>query len=339
MNNDFLRLNNVTAQTDTSVNKYSVKSAQKKKTSRTDGNSALSLIIDEVYDGDSGLIYNERVQKPKIIDSIAFSFVYLVVIMAFMLLVEAKANLFLIYVLAIISAILVPVSLVYFFYRLDVRGRLKFSSIIYLVSVGFVVYVFIDFIFKRFVGETLSFYMYVITIRSAIELLSIVLISIFVIKNKSKCSRMTAILIACAVSSGFAVAEALSGNLSAMFVSVEVHQLGSSVGAILNMNSFIQRSATNLLNQIADTAFLQPLMFVMLITILVKIFVNDEWSIRKRSVTIVFTFLFCAVTHALTNISTPFNVLSILYNVVSIAFTLYLFGKMLNNTIKAEKYE
>ena len=153
MNNEYLRLNNADSQQDLSVNKYSAKLNAKNKANRQRQSSALGLIIDEVYSVQekTELIQQESVKKPKILDAVFFSFAYLISLILLAFIVKTTKNLVLLYVLAMGSSFYIPLSFIYFFYRLDVRGKLKFSSIAYCVLIGFAIYLAIDFVFEKFV--------------------------------------------------------------------------------------------------------------------------------------------------------------------------------------------
>ncbi|MBQ3235410.1 MAG: hypothetical protein IJA97_04550 [Clostridia bacterium] len=341
MNNDYLRITNPDALTDTTVNKYSAKANAKLKSKKQNVSSTLDLIIDEVYDFSdrSELIYQESVKKPKILDAIFFSFVYLALLIIVAILVGFIKNLVLVHLLAVASAFYIPLSFIYFFSRLDVRGNVKFSTIAYCTIIGLTIYFLIDMLFDALVSPTMHFYMDMVTVRCVIELLSVVLLSVFIIEGKAKGSKSTAVLIACCISSGFALAQSLSNNFSSMLVKVDVYMYGSSVGAIVNLESFIESSANRLIETMANSIVLEPLTFTMLAMILVNITASEEWSFGKRTVTMLFTFLFCCLTYVLTTISTPFNVLSIFYNVISLVFCIYLFIKMINSCIASEKYE
>ncbi len=339
MSKDFLRLKNHDEH-DSSVNKYSAKSHAKRKVNQRGENSAIGLLIDEVYDYQSkSLISEEYVKKPKILDSIVFSFIYLAVLMLLLIFVSASTSIFSVFVLAIVSALFIPTSFVYFFYRLDARGKLRFSSVVYYFVFGFISFLIIKFAFDKIISLSTDFYFYAVTIKCIVELIVMITSSVLLVKTRANCSRTTAILITSAVASGYALAEALSNNLYAMLISVEVHQFGSTVGALINVSSFVNASAENLISQLSTTSFLNSLLLVMLAVIITDIITTEDVPIGRRTITTLFTFLFCCMTYVLTKINTPFNTLAILYDALSLGCTLYLFARMINSCIREEKYE
>ncbi len=347
MNNEFLRLNNDELKIDKTVNFYSAKHHKVKKVQSDSSRSAISLLIDEVYSaGDTAeFITKDVVVKPKLLDPVIFSFVFLLVIMAFSFVCSAVKDLMLILCLSVMLALFVPVSLLYFFSRLDVRGKLKFSNLIYYLLLGGVFYIAVEFIFNNTINQAGYNYFSTVSLRCLVELLGVFLISSLVVRNKFNRARTTSILITCAVSAGLAITKALYSNFSSMLVDVDVEtnlgffDYGMRIGAILNQEGFIGLSLENLLSTASMSSFLQPLIFMCVAIIFIDVLETEDWSITKRTISSIFTFLFCVTTYILMSIYTPFNVLSLLYRVLSMAFVLYLFARTLNSCIKSEKYE
>lgn len=341
MNNEYLRLDNPDAKVDSTVNKYSAKTQVKRKAKKQELTSTIDLILEEVYESQNTttLINQETVHKPKILDTIVFSFIFLIAIIFLGIVTRLSTSLLLTFILSVSSAFFIPVSFIYFFHRLDVRGNIKFSTIVYCFTLGATAYLMIDYLFDKFVSETIHFYIYIVSVRCVIELLSIIILSILFIEGNAKRFKTSAILIACALSSGFVFAQSLSQNLSALLVKVDIYRYGSSVGAILNLSESIKDSSENLLNVLPNTCFLEPLIFVTLSMILVDITANENWSLGKRTVTTLFTFLFCCLTYVLSAISTPFGILSVIYNVISLVFAILLFIRMVNSCVATERYE
>ncbi len=340
MSKDLLRLKSANSKTDLSVNKYSAKENVKRKVHTRADNSTISLIVDEIYDSQSSaLVREEQVKKPKIIECISFVFAYVIGLIVLFVLTATINNLFAVFVLAIVSALFVPLAFLYFFYKIDARGKLKFSTIAYCVWLGFLLFILIDFTFDKLLTFTMSFQFYVVTVRCIVELITIISISVIIAKSRAKYCRTSTILIGVSVSSGFALAEALGNNLNAMLIGVEVYQFGSTVGAIINVPSYIEVSATNLMAQVSVTSFVNTLLIIMLAVITTDIITDANWSFGKRTITAIFTFLFCWITYVLTKVNTPFSALATLYDVISLGVTLYLFGRMVNSCIREEKYE
>ncbi|MBE5744433.1 MAG: hypothetical protein E7358_07000 [Clostridiales bacterium] len=347
MDNNYLRLNNNELKTDKNVNIYSAKHSKIKDKEKKNSISAISMIIDEVYGvrDTAELIAKDAVEKPKILDAIIFSFVFLLFIMALTFVCNVVKDLLLLLTLCVIFALFIPISLVYFFYRLDVRGKLKFSSLFFYSLFGGAFLIFIEFTFNTMVNKAIHDYFSTVALRCLIELLGVFLISTLFIRNKFNRARTTSIMITCAVSAGFAFTKALFNNYTALLVDVDVEtnlgffEYGMRIGAILNQDGFIGLSLENLLSKSSLNSFLQPLIFMLVAIIFIDVFESEDWSITKRAVRSIFAFLFCATTYILMSIHTSFNILSMLYRALSVVFVLYLFIRTVNGCIKSENYE
>ena len=128
MNNEYLRLDNPDAKVDSTVNKYSAKTQVKRKAKKQELTSTIDLILEEVYESQNTttLINQETVHKPKILDTIVFSFIFLIAIIFLGIVTRLSTSLLLTFILSVSSAFFIPVSFIYFFHRLDVRGKIKF---------------------------------------------------------------------------------------------------------------------------------------------------------------------------------------------------------------------
>ncbi len=347
MNNDYLRLNNDDLKSDNTVNIYSAKHSKSKTKEVSSSKSAISLLIDEIYSaGETAeFINNDAIEKPKVLGAIVFSFVFLLVIMAISFICSVVKDLMLVLCLCILFAFFVPVSILYFFYRLDVRGKLKFSSIAYYMLLGGAFLIGVEFIFNTNINQLVRGYFPNVVLRCLVELGGVLLISILIVRAKFNRARSTAILITCAVSAGFAITKGLYSNFLSMFVEVDVEtnlgffDYGMRLGAILNHDGFIGLSLENLLNEAPMTSFLQPMIFMFVAIIFIDVLETQDWSMTKRAISSIFAFIFCATTYILMSIQTSFNVLSLLYKTLSVIFVLYLFAKTVNSCIKSEKYE
>lgn len=347
MNNEYLRLNNNELKSDKSVSIYSAKHYKVKKAKSNSSKSVISLLIDEVYSaGETAeLITKDIVQKPKILDGVIFSFVFLLVIMAVSFVCTAVKDLMLTLVLSVLFALFVPISLLYFFSCLDVRGKLKFSNLAYYIMLGGVFLISVEFVFNNTINKVVHNYFSIVVLKCLIELLGVILISFLLIRNKFNIARTTSILIACAVSSGFALTKALYSNFSSLLVDVDVEtnlgffDYGMRIGAILNQDGFIGLSIENLLSTAPTSSFLQPLIFILVSIIFIDVLETEDWSTTKRTFSSIFAFIFCATTYIFMSIYTSFNFLTLLYRVLSMAFVLYMFTRTLNSCIKFESYE
>ncbi len=339
MDKDYLRVNSEKRLADSEVNEYSVKSKAKKNKS-FEKNSAIKLIFDEIYSKSKSFdISKGNIKKPMLLDSIIFSLILLVLGVVLCVVAYVLREFFLLQLLVFYFSFFVPVSLLYFFYRLDVNGGIKFSMLVYCILAGVATYIISELFFANFVSETMHSYHSNVAFRCLFELLSIALICFFVIRGMQSVSGTTSLLIACAVASGFSFTKCLSENFTALLINVSVSPGGEAVGAILNIEEFIKTSSRKIISSVATISVYRPFVFIALSVIIAKILNNDGWSLGKKTITTFFTFLFCCVTYILSSLKTSFNTLAILYNLISILFTGFLFFSAINDCIKSEKYE
>lgn len=339
MDKDYLRLNCESRIEDNEVNEYSVKFALKKKKTE-ENNSTLQLIFDEIYNkGNSIAVSGATPNKPKLLDSIVFSVIMLLFNVVLAVFTYFMREFFLLQLLVICSAVIVPISILYFFYRLDVRGNVRFSTLVYSVIVGVVIFCATKLVFDRFVSQTYEWYYSVVAIRCLVELLLVSVSCYLIIGNMRNKSATTPLLIACAVAVGFAFSKSLSQNFSSLLTNVNVSPSGETVGAIVNVEDYIKNSTKNLIALFATVSVYRPFMFIALSTIIVRILTNEVSSAGKRTATSFFTFLFCSVTYILSSLQTPFNFLTFFYNLISIVFTGYLFINAINSCIKTTAYD
>lgn len=339
MDKDYLRLNNESRFEDNDVNEYSVKVVVKKKKS-ADENTTLQLIFDEIYSkGNSIGVGDGTTNKPKLLDAIVFSSIMLLFSIILAVVTYFTREFFLLQLLAVCSASILPISLLYFFYRLDVKGKIKFSTLVYLVVVGIAIFVITELIFDRLVSQTHQAYHSFVAVRCLIELFVVSLVCYLINGGMRNKSATTPLLVACAVAVGFTLSKSLSQNFSLLLIDVNVAPSGETIGAIVNVEGFIKNSINNVISAFATVSVYRPFVFIALCIIIERILTSRVSSAGKKTVTSVFTFLFCVVTYILSSLQTPFNVLTFLYNLISIVFTGYLFINAINSCVKAEKYE
>ena len=339
MDNEYLRLLSEERQNDNEVINYSVKkNATKKKPNQN--NTAISLIFDEIYNKTNTFSLNEAsAKKPKLLDSIVFSSILLLIGVLLGVLTYILREFFLLELLVVYFSIFMPLSFMYFFYRLDVKGHTKFSTLVYCVSVGIAIFIISELLFKSLIKGEIKLYHSNVAMRCLFEFLSISLVCFFIIKSMKKVSGATTLLIACAVAAGFSFSRSLSENFTSLLINVSVSPSGESVGAILNIESFIKTSAKNVIASFASNSVYKPFIFTSLSIIIVKISNNDVFTHKKKFITSILTLAFCYITYILSSLQTPFSVLTILYNLISLIFTAYLFINAINDCLNSEKYD
>ena len=339
MDNDYLRLDSDERLVDSQVNEYAVKTNYKKQRNNK-GNTAISFILDEIYSKKNLVDISENVsKKPKLLDAIFFSLSLLLFSFLISVVTYYVRAFFLLELTVFCYSAIIPVSILYFFYRLDVNGRIKFSTLAYSALFGISAFIIIEIIFTKLINQALHDYYSSVAVRCLVELILVVVIAYFLRRGVRGGTNISGLVIACAVAVGFSFSNALADNFSALLVNVSVSNTGYAVGAIINIEEFIRTSISNVISTFATISIYKPFLFIALTVIIFRSLTNNLLNLKKKVVTIFFTFLFCIVTYVLSSLKTPFDFLMVLYNLIAIAFTLYLFITAINGSVKLEKYE
>ena len=331
MNNDFLRFSNENLDREEGVVSYSAQKTEEKP-KRSEKNTAIKIILEEIYNKDKtiSLSNEETNNKPKLLISIVFSMVGFVFCGILTAISSFSNELFTLPILVMSYSLLIPISFTFFFYKLNIHSKVKFVTVMLCYLLGSLLYFGVELIFSLAVSDSVDIYYSIVAVKCFIELFSVFIISISLIKSYKISSVAGALLIACSVASGYSVTKSLSQNFSALLVNVSVGSSGETVGAIINLEKLIQSSIKGLIKSFPLVSVFKPCIFICLSVITVKFLRADI----KSTVTSIFTFLFCLVTYVLISINTPFNYLTTLYNLLSIIFTVVLFIDTVNSAIK-----
>ena len=172
MDNEYLRLLNEDRLGDSEVNQYSVKKNSTKK-KLNQNNTAISLIIDEIHNKSKTLSLSEGgVKKPKLLDSIVFSALLLLFGAILGVLTYTVKEFFLLELLTVYLSLFMPLSFMYFFYRLDVKESIKFSTLVYCVVVGITIFIMSELLLKILIKGEIKSYHSIVAICCLFELLS-----------------------------------------------------------------------------------------------------------------------------------------------------------------------
>lgn len=339
MNNEYLRLNGKDRQTDKNVVEYSVSASKKKILKSASGeNSAINLIIDEInsVEAQENVLLTQAVKKPKLIDAIIFSFASFVIVCLLILLNYFIKDFFLLNLITITFSVILPISVTYFFYRLDVRGNVKFSNIMYYFIAGVTLFIAQNLIFNKGVNQAFQGYYFAVSIKSIIELLLIIVVAWLFIKSKGNVAKSTAFLVVCAVASGFTVAKNLSDNFNSLLINVNF-DLGS-VGAVINIKELVDKSFNNLISQAMMGSLFNTFMLISLAIIIIDLVCDYNLSKGRKIISLFFTFLLCCSVYVLIMIKPPFDFLLISYKIIATTFTIYLLIKAVNDYVNSEIY-
>lgn len=332
MNNDFLRFSNKELNCDDGVVKYSKDSEIKIKKKSAKNNTALKIIINEIsdYNKSVNLTSESSNATPKLLGSLIFSACLFLTCCVVSAIAYLSSKFFTLPILIFCFSIFVPASFFFFFYKLNCNKKVNVSVLLIAILLGAMIFILVELVFSKNVSEALQKYHYVVAVKCLIELLSIFLISLLIIRTCKISEISTRLLIACAVASGYSFVSSLSQNFYSLLITVNVGGSSDAVGAIINLKSLVNESIVNVVKTAPIFSIFKPCMFISVAIILVKTINLD----LKSTIISVFTFIFCLSTYVLTSLQTPFNVLSVVYNVFSVLLVGYLLVKTVNACIK-----
>ena len=307
-------------------------------------NSLISFFTDEKKAVQEKLALEDSkpVQKPKLGGSTTIFIELLVITILLLYFCISVNNVFFMSVLIFIASAIMPITMVYFFNKLNTRGRLRLSTVIRLLATGVITYLILDFLFDKFFLDS-SNYAYIFTsIRSIVELVVILFIVGFTLKALKQHNIMTVLYIASILSAGFALSRSLVEMFEVMFIRIQISQNGviSAVGAIINSTESAKYSIDALIENIFYIGFFKPFVFISLTVIngfaLRFLFYNKNGE--QNPFGLIVLLVFSLVTIGFSSLTSSINFLQILYTVCTIIVTGFALYHVIENSIKTENY-
>lgn len=342
MNNDVLRVENFKDE-DLSVNSSHFKNDSNKNSIDAKKTTLISLIKDEYKD--KGNNYNSLIlaPKPKIFSTIILALSLILLIVALSVFCYQTKDILYAVVLAIICALTMPLSLTYFFNKLDTKSNFSFLSTLKMFGLGALVYCLSNALYQSVI-ETTNYSGYLIVFaRCIIEMLSILIITALFYKQNIKTGTITLMFIACAVASGFSAFKSFSTMFNSLFIKIQIFDGQSlSVAAIVNTGSWANRSINALFKTIGYYGFYQPLIFVALNVIIafsLNYYFNKKSRASEAKTSNLLIIITCLLINALISVNTSILFFEIIYNASAVLFTAYMFYEVLEFSIKNEKYK
>ncbi len=342
MDNDILRVENF-KDADKSVNSSHFKND-------TDNNlinakkTSLSTLVKNEFKDNYSLANNAIIMpKPKIFTTILLAFSLALLIVALALFCNKTKDILYAVVLAIICSLTIPLSLIFFFSKLDSKSNFSLLSILKMFGFGALAYCLLDALYNYFI-EITNFSGYLITFaRCIIDMLAIIIMTTLFYAQNKKTGAMTLMLIACTVASGFSAFKSFSTMFNSLFIKIQIFDGQSlSVAAIVNTGNWATRSISALFKTIGYYGLYQPLIFVSLNVIIafsLNYYFNKKTRASENRTSNLLIIITCLLINALISVSTSIIFFEIIYNACAILFTAYMFYEVLEIAIKNEKYK
>lgn len=343
MENDILRVENF-KDADESVNSSHFKNNKNITSLKASKNSIMKLIYDEKVDFKSHAIENSKLApKPKLFSSIILALSLFVANLILAVTCFVTKEISFAVACAVLFSITVPLSLTYFFYRLDTRSNFSFLNVLKTFAVGALAFGVLEIAFKKLIPSTLQFNNLVVIAKSLIDMAVVLIITILFYKQGKKTGAITLMFIACTVASGFSTFKSFLTTFDSLFIKVQIFDGQSmSVGAIINTGEWANRSMTALFKTLFYHGFYTPLMFTMLNVIIgfsLNYYFNKTARESENGTSNLFVIIICILINALISVGTSIRFFEIVYNVCAVLFTAYMIYEVLDYSIKNEKYE
>ena len=345
MDNDILRVNNKDRIFDEDVNVSSFGESVQKKVAVKKENSVHNFLEDELLEKQVNVVIQKApVDKPKLFEPIALSVLLIMIALILSIVCYFSGELFIVPAYILILGLTVPISFSFFFFRLNTRGDVNFLTIVKLFLVGIAISIVLSLIFelisRSYFGDSIIFSV----VKCTVELFVVTVITIITLNSHKNCSYIAVLLVACAVSSGFACAHTVTECFYDLFMRTEVTDgnVTQSLGAIINDSKFIKFSVRALVLDGFNIGLFKPFMFISLTIINGYAFKYISTKTNNRTTNSMAGSLFFPLTICLYSLSEfissiPF--LQLLYNAIALVVAIYSFIKIINFCIKNENYK
>ena len=342
MGNEFLRLENKSNLDDT----VSTVSFGEKPLKKNDGetNTLLNFFRSERVDFNEKLVLEDKVpvEKPKLYECVSLLIELIIISALLIYFCLSVNNLFFSVILIVFTGMILPISMVFFFYKLNTRWKIPTTLLINLFIVGLCAYLIVDVVLDRFILYTLNYANIVVPIKNTVEIGIVILIIGFVVKYVKKYNVFSVLLIACIVSAGFSAGKSMVEMFEVMFVRVQVTNGGitSAVGAIINSDESVRISIKTLLHNLLNISVFKPAIFISLAVIngFVIRYLLFRKNNEKSPLSLIFLFFFTIILMAFSSINSSILFLQVIYTAVCVITTAYALYQVVEHSIKNENY-
>ncbi|MBR5439036.1 MAG: hypothetical protein IKV61_02345 [Clostridia bacterium] len=342
MEKDILRVENF-KDANANINSSHFKNAVDKKIVENQNTSIATLIRDELASDDNSPTTLSLTTKPKIFSTFILAVSLIVASVLLALFCYFTKEIYFAVLLAGVCSIIIPMTLTYFFSKLDTRGELSILFILKTFALGALAYCVLEIVFTNIV-ELINYSGYLTSLtKCLVDMAVVTLITALLYSQNKKTGTITLMLIACTVASGFSTFKSFTTMFNSLFIKVQIFDGQSlSVGAIINTGNWATRSINSLLKTTVYYGLYQPLIFTSL-NVIIGFSLNYYFNKKSRDIdnrtSNLLIIITCLLINALISVSTSIIFFEIIYNVCAILFTAYMFYEVLDYSIKNEKYK
>ncbi|MBO5713077.1 MAG: hypothetical protein J6R88_02590, partial [Clostridia bacterium] len=284
------------------------------------------------------------VSKPKLFEPIALTVFLLSTILILSILCFILKEFAFVPVLIIVSSIGVPLSIVYFCYRLNTRNDVSFLDNIKYLILGFALSILINLIFSGLSDSVFGSALSSLHVKSAVEIVATIVLVVICLVGNSHEGYPSALLVSSVVSAGFIIGSTATQLFNSLFISFEVQDgtIVKALGAIINSEKYLNDSINSLVYAVFKSSVVRPAVFicsVILSGFAVKYVSTKPIFSQSNNLTGILLFPVSVIIYFLSEFFSSIFYLQFLYNSISIVISIFIFYKIVNYTIKTENYK
>lgn len=284
------------------------------------------------------------VDKPKLFEPVALAILQVVITAILALVCYIVGSLYIVPPLLVLTSISVPLTMMFFLYRLNTRKDVTFFTIAKLMLVGAFIHIVISYAFDILSTNFFGASFVITAIKCAFELICCAVVTLITVNSSKNNNYMSVLVIAGSVAAGFVVSRISIDLFNTLFIRTQVNN-GSVIeymGAIINNAELGKESVRNIVVSVFYVGFFKPLIFMFLT-------ISNGFALKFISVKNKFTsisnvmggFIYplTIVLYSLSEFLSTISFLQIIYNVLALGFSLYAFIGVVEYCIKTELYK
>ncbi len=345
MDNEFLRYENNPNLKSKEVSFTSFNKKNNQESNKKHANSLWSFINEEEISFNKKILLEESapVEKPKLGEAVNLFIVVLLLNVLLVNFCSLTNNIFFLFILIFLSSVTIPISIMFFFYKLNTRSKISVINVIKFLGIGAFAFLIMGGVLDKALITNLNYNYIVLSIKNCIEFLTVLIIVWLSIKSIKCQDIMTIMYIASIISGGYAMAKCMVELVEIVFIRVQITNNGvvSAVGAIINNSDSVKISIKALIDNILYIAMYKTSLFILIMVI--SSFAIRNLMFRNENnlsaITLWLLIVFSVSINAFSLLNPSIKFLKILYMIFSISITSYLFLNVIDSSIKMENYK
>lgn len=345
MDNEFLRYKNKPNFKSEDVSYASFGKNDNKNLKVKTADSLLSFLKEENVTNNENVLLEESapIEKPKLGDAVNLFINLLVINVLLVYFCSLLNNILFVFTLVFLSSITIPISMIYFFYKLNTRSKINVLTVIKLLAVGALIFFIFGNVLDRALITNVNYNYIVTSIKSGLEFITVLLVCWLAVKNLKYKDIMSVMYVVSVVSGGYVMARSMVELVEIVFIRVQITDNGvvSAVGAIINNSESVKLSIEALIKNIPYLAVYKSALFMSIMVIsgfaLKHLMFKNYNYLTPLNLWLVMAF--SLIVNAFSLLTPSIMFLRGLYIIFSILITLYVLFRVIDYSIKTENYK